>query len=102
MKKVGIGTPDCFAIGQQDKRVHSFAHPDMMYRNLNGYVEALSGDLEIRPFFPTAGYFNRVSREGKSAVALGVGVMGGPATALQQQPPSSPSAGVSLMIGFGF
>ena len=65
VEKVGLGAPDCFQTGIREKKT-SFAGNDMIYRDLNGYVEALNGDLEIRPFFPSVGYFNRASKDGKS------------------------------------
>lgn len=98
--KFGVGAPNCFTLSPQDKITEQVG-PNMVYSNLNGYVEALNGDLEIRPFFPSAGYFNRTSRGGKSAVALGVGVKG-PGTAPEGEESGGASAGLSLMIGFGF
>jgi len=100
MEKVGVGTPDCFQIGSGDGK-KSYAGSEMIYRDLNGYVEALNGDLEIRPFFPSVGYFNRASKDGSSGMAVGLGFKG-PAEAPGEESSRNPSAGVSLMFGFGF
>jgi hypothetical protein len=99
VEKVG-GTPDCFQIGSGDRK-KSYAGSEMIYRDLNGYVEALNGDLEIRPFFPSMGYFNRSSKDGTSGMAVGLGFKG-PAEYPDEGGARNPSAGVSLMFGFGF
>jgi hypothetical protein len=66
-----------------------------------GYAEALEGEFEKRKFFPSVGYFSRASKDGNSAVAVGVGLKG-PSGSISGDPQGNPSAGVSLMIGFGF
>lgn len=99
-EKVGVGAPDCFQIGSGDER-KSFAGNEMIYRDLNGYVEALNGDLEIRPFFPSVGYFNRASKDGTAGFAIGLGLKG-PAEDPDVEAARNPSAGISLMFGFGF
>jgi len=100
MEKMGVGAPDCFQVGSGDRK-KSYAGSEMMYRDLNGYVEALNGDLEIRPFFPSVGYFNRASKDGTSGFAVGLGLKG-PAEDPDEEGTRNPSAGVSLMFGFGF
>lgn len=100
MEKVGVGAPDCFQIGSGDRK-KLYAGPDMIYRDLNGYVEALNGDLEIRPFFPSVGYFNRASKDGTSGIAVGMGLKG-PTESPHEEGARNPSAGISLMFGFGF
>jgi len=102
MEKLGVGAPDCFDIGTRSKKA-ALVGPDAVYSDLNGYVDALNGELEVESFFPSVGYFNRASRGNKSAVAFGVGLKGPSGNPGDRDEGSrNPSAGVSLMFGFGF
>jgi hypothetical protein len=100
MEKLGVGTPDCFRISPMDQP-GSVTEAQMLSSDPVGYSEALDGEFELRSFFPSVGYFNRASSDGTSAVAVGIGLKG-PSGTLGGVPEGNPSAGVSLMFGFGF
>ncbi len=100
MEKFGVGTPDSFRIGSK-AQARPVAGAQMLSSDPIGYSEAMEGDFEQGNFFPTVGYFNRASRDGTSAIAVGVGLKG-PSGSPDGDPPGNPSAGVALMIGFGF
>jgi hypothetical protein len=99
-EKFGIGTPDSFRI-RPKAQAGPVAGAEMLSSDPIGYAEAMEGEIEQGNFFPTVGYFNRASRDGTSAVAVGVGLKG-PSGSSDGDPPGNPSAAVSLMIGFGF
>ena len=103
MEKLGFGTPECFFIGGSVS-----SHPIDGVRHSNTGPSSKPGrsdslDMSGSDFFPTVGYFSRVSDKGKKSVALGVGFKEGRVGELSDDDGTGrPEAKVALMIGFGF
>jgi hypothetical protein len=99
VKKIGFGAPKSFSL------------TPVIPPSLTG--SALSGSKTANPavpeqvrrdvncFFPSVGYFSRFSQNGNQAVAIGVGLRG-PDHENGEGLPTTPDAGVAVMVGFAF
>jgi hypothetical protein len=94
MKKVGVGMPDCFRIEAEQAALEATAaHGD----------EPAAGALAVSTassVFPSAGYFSRISRDGRRAFAFGAGV--GHTGSASEGDDGSPDARVGIVFGLNF
>lgn len=94
MKKVGFGTPDCFRIEPEEAAALAVREQGSASFDLS--------NLHSEPanLFPGAGYFNRVSRDGRRGMAFGAGIGQTPVAPHEEY--GTPDAKVGIVFGFNF
>jgi hypothetical protein len=99
VKKVGFGAPKSFSITQVIP--HSLPEEALLSPRSASLGNREENGRDTRCFFPSVGYYSRFSQNGNQAVAIGVGLRG-PDPENGQDLPTTPEAGVAVMVGFAF
>ena len=94
VKKVGVGTPECFRIDSEEAALQSSTESEVKGRE-GSAVNAGASSL-----FPRAGYFNRTSKNGRRGIAFGAGI--GQTEPGLYEDSGTPDAKIGFVFGFNF